>query len=252
MSSARSNRKKVKRSTRKVALPPGRVATKKAKRRNPRTAAPDPIARLKDYDQSYSQIYQPPAVDAEHFSTCPLVCDTITSDPALVLWSIRRHYERTGNGTDVIQGCLRAYDAGTFFQPWAVEALVDAFRKWDRFGGTKSMDSLLGLSQSRYKAIVRDTFIDQLCGDVLKLRILGGFTIEQACNMVAARLATTPPVNRTGITIKTKLSSSRIRDHYYAGGFPKLEHNDAIVAGIENVTQEIRNEFLTQFPVFEE
>lgn len=117
-----------------------------------------------------------------------------------------------------IEAFLISHEAGLYPPMWVLKYMSDILSDWYDSQGTKSLDELFNLKCSKgqnpiFKRDFENRRDESLCLTVFGLKLLYGYTIEEACYMAQRRLEESPDWNKTKFDLK-EISADTIRDKY--------------------------------------
>ena len=145
----------------------------------------------------------------------------IPGDEAYILLGCREgQFEGRKNPVYAIDAFLIAHDAGLYPPMWALNYVIEVFKKYYEVQGTMSLDKLFGLSKGKGKTkpfleTVNEERDQMLMVMVYQFRAIFGCTVDEATHLVARRLEDTPyeVFNKTMVKVN-KLSEDTLKSLY--------------------------------------
>lgn len=153
-----------------------------------------------------------------------------------------------------IEAFLISHEAGLYPPMWVLKYMSDIFSEWYDSQGTKSFEELFNLKCSKgqnpiFKRDFENRRDESLCLTVFGLKLLYGYTIEEACYMAQRRLEESPDWNKTKFVLK-EISADTIRDKYNRK-WGKIFNNESMSFIREQILSWDRDrkiKFLDEFP----
>lgn len=159
-------------------------------------------------------------------------------------------FKKTKNPIYAIEVFCFAHERGVYPPVWVLDYMAEIFNDWRKLGGTKSLDELFELKPLQgqsplYKTDAEERRDERLCNDVFILKHYFGFTVEEACHMVARQLEDDQDWNKTQFKLKA-IKDDTIKDRYKRK-WRKI-YKTLYADGTLVFPEESRIPFLEQFP----
>jgi hypothetical protein len=183
---------------------------------------------------------------------------SVNLDAWMSLEGHKRRY-REGEALSLLGAVIVAHDAGLYPPMWALDALATAFRRYYEQQGKKRLDDVLRLNRGRGKDWFKETVIRDmnqwLAQQMFKLRTCFKVTMDEAAEMLQAKLEEDPITNNSIWKIDTTYNAETLKLQYrkkWRRAFNLDEKNIQHLLHPDNPqdpwTAEMRQQYLHVFP----
>jgi len=167
----------------------------------------------------------------------------------------KRQYKEKKNPVYLIEAFLVAYNEGLYPDKWILDSIADVFQKYHKSLGEEDMESLFGFKrgpgqETAFKEVINKDRDQILMLDIVRLKIVFGIDIDDAAEMIAARIKQTKDfVYKNSNTRKLKAESIKHKwNNEYCKFYISEIRDGSWRSELMKWTDKEKKEYLALFP----